>query len=677
MNLHRIPTASLATLALLLAACSGDDTATTDTAGTDTVSTGTAGTGTAGTAGTTAASTAGTTAASTAGTDSVSGTETGTSAGTTAGTTGTTGTGTTDATASTTAVTTNTTGPDCTCTPGDPSGQCQGAQLEVCADDCMSFVPQDCPMGQSCKDGACIDQICTPGATQCVDQNNVETCAADGLSWEPTACGGGQVCKDGACIDQLCTPMAKSCADAKNTQTCADDGLSWLPPVACGSKEGCSGQGNCIALCEMVKENPSSIGCSFYANRMDNFYGDQNDSVVVGNVSTTDPVSVQLYFTPNGSNVEQAQGAPVTVPAKGTYTFTLTNTPVDKVSVLRKGGSYRVQSDLPIIAYQHSPIGMIYTNDASMLLPDYALKQNYVVASYRDGLGGYPSYFNVIATEANTTVKWTPPVATSAGTGVPAVAANATGQVVMNRFDTLQVRVANGQDISGTIVESDKPIWVVGATECVNVPNGVTYCDHIEEQMLPLDYWGKEYVGAHSPKRGSEKHHWRIFAGEDNTTVTTTPAQPGTPFTLAKKGQFKDLVVANNTSFVFTGDQPFLPVQYLEGTSGGANDGDPSMYQMIPVEQFLTSYAFATGTNYPKNYVQIIRKVGGADVMLDGAAVTGYYTVGSYEVADKLINQGSHFAESAEAFGIIGIGYSAATSYAYPGGLRLKVINPQ
>ena len=32
---------------------------------------------------------------------------------------------------------------------------------------------------------------------------------------------------------------------------------------------------------------------------------------------------------------------------------------------------------------------------------------------------------------------------------------------------------------------------------------GITFCDHIEEQMLPLDYWGKKYVGAHSPKRGS------------------------------------------------------------------------------------------------------------------------------------------------------------------------------
>jgi hypothetical protein len=246
----------------------------------------------------------------------------------------------------------------------------------------------------------------------------------------------------------------------------------------------------------------------------------------------------------------------------------------------------------------------------------------------------------------------------------------------MNRFDTLQVRVANSGDISGTIISADKPIWVVGAVNCVNVPTGVTFCDHIEEQMLPLDYWGKKYVGAHSPKRGTEKHYWRVYGGEDGTDVTTNPAQPGTPLML-NKGQWKELVVANNTSFIFDGDKPFLPVQYLEGQDGGAGTGDPAMYQMIPVEQFLSRYAFVTGTGYTTHYAQIIRVAGGADVLVDGAVVGNYYQVGGFEVSDHVIQQGAHLAESAQPFGILNIGYTGVTSYAYPGGLKLAVINPQ
>ena len=50
---------------------------------------------------------------------------------------------------------------------------------------------------------------------------------------------------------------------------------------------------------------------------------------------------------------------------------------------------------------------------------------------------------------------------------------------------------------------------------------------------------------------------------------------------------------------------------------------------------------------------------------------------GDYEVADFKIKEGAHLAESEAPFGVINIGYTPVTSYAYPGGLRLAVINPQ
>jgi hypothetical protein len=167
-----------------------------------------------------------------------------------------------------------------------------------------------------------------------------------------------------------------------------------------------------------------------------------------------------------------------------------------------------------------------------------------------------------------------------------------------------------------------------------------------------------------------------VFGGEDGTTVSTDPPQPGTPFTV-NKAQWKELVVPTDTSFIFTSDKPFLPVQYLESQTGGGGTGDPAMYQMIPVEQFLERYAFVTGTGYDVHYAQIIRLKGGLDVKVDGVTVTGYYAVGDYEVSDFKITEGAHLAESDAPFGIISVGYTDATSYAYPGGLKLAVINPQ
>lgn len=520
----------------------------------------------------------------------------------------------------------------CACTPGETNG-CDGDDILVCSDDCFGFAPQPCP---------------SPG----------------------------DLCVDGACMPGLaCVPNVKECLDADTVQQCNGDGSGFLPPVDCDPDEACF-NGECSNLCEQMLLQPSSVGCSFFAARMDNYSYENTDSLVVGNTDQNKPAKVQLYQVPNGGGAENPLGAVVEIPPGGTTTFQLTAQPIMKVSALQKGGTYRVESDIPVIAYQHSPIQAQYTNDASMMLPEHALRQNYVIAAYADNLNFYPSYFNVIATEDNTKVDWVPPQATQAGNGVPAVQAGQTGSVVMNRGDFLQVRTNSGGDITGTRVDADKPIWVVGAVSCVNVPAGVSYCDHIEEQMLPFDYWGKTYVGAHSPSRGNEKHHWRVFGGEDGVTISTDPVQPGTPFML-NKGEWKSLVFSHNTSVIFNGTGPFMPVQYLESQDGGAGTGDPAMYQMIPVEQFLSRYAFVTGTGYAVNYVQIVRTKGGADVLVDGAVVNGYYTVGNYEVADRVINQGAHLATSDMPFGIVGVGYTDATSYAYPGGLKLEIINPQ
>ena len=518
----------------------------------------------------------------------------------------------------------------CTCTPGEAGG-CEGEQLLVCADDCAGFAPTDCPPGQHCSGDQCTALFCIPGEKQCEGDSATKTCNGKGDAFDP--------------------------------------------PVNCADTEGCSA-GACTSLCLIAEAEPSTIGCSFIASRVDNIYGNEIDSLVLGNTSKSKNATVQLYFTPNGSNVEQPQGAPVQVQPGKTQIFQMTNPPFDNVSGLRKGGNYRVQSTIPIIAYQHSPITGQATNDASVLFPEHALKQDYVVSSFPASVGDYPSYFNVIALVDGTTVKWTPPQATNAGAGVPAVAAGQTGQVMMNRFDTLQARTSASGDLSGTFITADKPIWVLGASVCINVPQGVTYCDHIQEQMLALDYWGKKYVGAHSPKRGNEKHYWRVFGGENGTVVTTDPVQPGTPI-MVDKGQWKQIVVPNNTSFIFQSDKPFLPVQYLESQSGGGGTGDPAMYQMIPVEQFLDRYAFVTGQGYDVHYAQIIRLKGGADVKVDGVVVAGYYAVNEFEVADFKISEGAHLAESDSPFGIINVGYTNATSYAYPGGLKLAVINPQ
>lgn len=514
------------------------------------------------------------------------------------------------------------------------------------------------------------DCVCDPGSTGACEVGGLSTCKPDCSGFEPVPCPQGQLCQVDACVPQLCAPNEMVCDGLNATKKCNAIGDAFDPPVPCGLTQECDG-GTCVELCEKIKSDPSSVGCVFRGNKMQNFI-EEPSAVTVGNVSKSLTAKVTMYYFQNGA--EQVVSGPVNVMPGKSAQFDLKMPAQPGIgSVLRADSTFKIVSDVPVVAYLHSPITAQAHNDSSMLLPDHAQQKNYIIPAWAPNIGGNPAYFNVIGLEDNTEVSWTPPVATLGANPVPAVAAKATGKITIGDYDLLQISSGQG-DISGTIVSLSKPGWVVGAVTCVNVPAAVTFCDHIEEQAIPLEYWGQTYVAAHAPKRGNENYWYRVYGGEDGVTVDTLPVQVGFPKQL-NKGQFYEF--KTKESFIFSATGPIMPVQYLEGQNGGATTGDPASYQLVPVEQFLDRYVFVTGIGYNLHYVQVVRDKGGADVKVDGAVVNGYYTIGNYEVADWKIAEGTHLAESDSPFGIYQVGYTPVTSYAYPGGLRLKVINPQ
>lgn len=573
----------------------------------------------------------------------------------------------------------------------DGAQQCKNGVHQVCQNGVFADMP--CVAGQGCDpaSGGCVDCLCAPGtaAPVCADAMNASVCDASCLTYAPSPCGINQACQNGQCLDQICVPGTLHCKDAGTTEVCNATGTGYDPGSSCAAKEQCSGSAGCLSLCAAFAASPSSVGCSFFALNMDNYDESDVDAVTIGNTSSTLTAVVTVYSSYNGT--EAVIQSNIQVPPLTEYTVNLPNSANDYihgVSKLRKGGAFRVESDIPIIAYQHSPLTPYYTNDASCLLPEATLGNHYFVPSYVDALGSYPSYFDVIATQNNTQVTVTVPQATAAGTGVPALSAGGTTTVTMNRYDTLHVINAPGgsaatRDVMGTEVLATAPVAVFGAVECAQIPAGYTYCDHIEEQAIPVRSWGQTYVGAHVPKRSnSERYYWRVMAYQDGTTINTNPQQTGFPKTL-NKGQFYEFYAQAGTtvdsgSFILTGDKPFAAFQYITGQDAfGAGTGDPAMITAVPVEQFLSRYVVLTPIGYSKDYIQIIRTTA-ADVFVDGNMVpaSSYYTLGAYTVADFQVAAGPHSLTSSSPFGIVGAGYTSATSYGYPGGLALNNIAP-
>jgi hypothetical protein len=541
--------------------------------------------------------------------------------------------------------------------------------------------------------------------------------------------------------DIECLPGEVRCGGLEAVERCAPTGKAWIPEL-CPSMTSCvpcesddCTEARCLGPCESTDDVPSSAGCSFIANRQLHLHQDFNDGLVVANPNEDVDATVTLYITPEGKNVEEPVETIVLAPL-ASHSFSLeTNFIQTNTSMYRTGGTHRVQSDIPIIAYHHAPEAFARGNDSSLLLPESALRNEYVIPSYKPvfnegGTNGQPTYFEVVALQNFTTLEWFPR-ADTAGNGlpVPFVPAGGRGELKMNRFDTVRIAASGNQnqivenrDISGTIVKADKPIWVTSGSRCSRVPYRDTdtypkgHCDPLQEMPIPLEYWGSKYVAAHSPVRETESHWWRVYAATPGVTVTADPPTlEGTPFTLGERGEYVDLEAKTGESFVLESDNgAFMPVQYLQsqrwasdpdGDGPGqpepefefTNIGDPSMYQMVPVEQFLTRYVFVTALNFPINYVQVIREAGAADVILDGEVIDAadFDAVAGYEVADVLIEEGAHVIDSDEPFGIIQVGYSlnvidencrledeyidpvtgdytleCLSSYAYPGGMK-------
>jgi hypothetical protein len=539
----------------------------------------------------------------------------------------------------------------------------------------------------------------------------------------------------------VCDPGTRRCRDASALERCAPTGKAWIAEP-CPSKAMCVPceddqcvEDRCLGPCESADELPSSAGCSFIANRQLHEFAQIPDGLVVANPNTTQVATVRHLVTAEGTNDEELVDEILLAPLEAHIFELSTDFVQGNGSMFRSGGTHRVETDVPVVAYHHAPLQLARSNDSSMLLPEGALGTTYVVPSYAPMAdhpvgGGEPSYFEIVALEDFTRLEWFPPVATAGnGLPVPFVPPGGSGSLRLNRFDTVRIAAsaegqadANLRDVSGTIIEADRRIWVTAGVRCSRVPlrdpeafpGG--HCDPLQEMLIPLQYWGTQYVGVASPPRETERQWWRLYAGTPGVTIDTDPPQPGMPVVLQERGDYVELSVAAGTHVIFTGDGAFLPVGYLQssrelfdqdGAGPGVAEpeaestriGAPSMVQMIPVEQFLSRYVFATALNFPINYVQVIRPAGGPDVVLDGGEVVdGFVPVGDYEVADVPLAEASdpteatHELRSDGAFGIVQIGYSTdavdpdcfiepefeglncLSSYAYPGGMKSEPI---
>ena len=579
----------------------------------------------------------------------------------------------------------------------DGEVRCNDSDRQTCSNN--AWTPTPCPSGQGCfGDGDCKPCICD--ADTCADANTLNVCNCFSVTPEPCPALSGCAEIDGevACHASVCTPGVSECDGTGSVIGCNDSGTAFLPPVQCAADELCD-FGECQPACAVVAKNDSSLGCDFWAVDMTNV--PPRDAfvfaVALSNPSATTPVEVTVYDR-NKGGLEQVI-ATDTIQPRDVKIFPLSGTSNNQMGFypgdagflgtgIAPGRAFRITSKLPIVATQFNPLGgaKAFTTDASLLLPTHALGKSYLHLAWDKGIGAGSSMV-IVATEDNTVVTITATVDTPAGqNGMPALIAGV--PVVLpplKRHDYVQVSASN-KDLSASKITSTAPVAVFGGHSCGQVPNtDIDFCDHLEEQIFPIDTWGSHYVAMRAPPRNTEPMVWRVLASKDGTKIAFDP-----PVSIGAQAELDGGELIQFTSdgdFDVSSNEPILLAGYMYGckaTMKAECPGDPSMVLAVPVEQWLTDYVFLVDYSYTTDKVKLVRskgqlvEVGCFGEVTEWTDITKDYqsAVVNINPGDRNCEPGTNTATGVAPFSIMVLGEAASTSYAYPGGLALKPINP-
>ena len=431
-------------------------------------------------------------------------------------------------------------------------------------------------------------------------------------------------------------------------------------------------------LCYLGKEIPDNMGKEFILGFMEALesHGKLSDIQLKIFITTSSQASVSVSIS-----------APLAGISYRGENITVTKDVIEQVTLpksLRLHGTGRSKKAVQIVSSEEIVVFGIneagHSTDGFLGIPvDVLGLQYYVPSFYSDKEHFYESAIVIAGTQDNTEIRIRIK-ATNHGSVDFDKKIYRNGNwlnTTIDKFETIQL-LCRG-DLTGTFVQSSQKVSVFGGSTVTNIGSGSSR-DHIEEQIPPLNVWGKQFSIYSVP--GTNPNLIRVLASDDNTVVTVNNQAKQ----VLQPGEFYETRV-NAFSFI-TASKPVLTVQYIPSATSEYQVGDPAMTLVPPIEQSNVLYTFLTpkssdNKDFENTFMFILQGSDYSGLTLDrnrlhDKDVSNVVQRNNVTSGYIRIPSGSHTIEySSGPVPFVGILYGGAyhESYAFPVGQRFTPIN--
>ena len=298
-----------------------------------------------------------------------------------------------------------------------------------------------------------------------------------------------------------------------------------------------------------------------------------------------------------------------------------------------------------------------YSMDASNALPITALQSEYYLQDFQPNANGVDkpvTMTTILATENNTKVTITPKGNTygKQNSGTPY-------SITLNQGQTYYLISEASKQLAGShiMAQGGKKIAVYVGSPVTRLPGGVAARDGLFEQMMPIDYWGTQFIATRSMQKdgniigitatqnGTELKvdgYTQTFINEGETYYILLQS-PSDPYTknLAKIECHIDQVITADAAFIET-SCPAAVINYDTGNSfaGATNSeivdgqGDPSSVWLSPIQQKINKITF--GACYTKKTQAHFLNVVAETATCTSTTLTAYMGQYGADWSDKL-----------------------------------------